>query len=1165
MTKRILFLMTFLAIVYGSAQELTPTLYQEEFNAAYVAYPNIPKGILEGVAYAQTRIRHISGNNESCTGIPQVRGVMGLTENGQGYFNNNLEYVARVSGYSVHEIKTNPATNIMAYAHAYSDLVSRKAVGLSDFSGHDQILKTLSEIPWNKNAGSDFALSCFTYEVFQFMNNPTFQTAFELPARSVNLAAIYGASNLEVLSSKKIAISEEAVLNERMHKFESFDRTAEYGPALWNGTPACNYSSRAGVAVSAVTVHTIQGSYAGAISWALNCASNVSYHYVVRSSDGQITQMLLEADKGWHVGSENPYTIGIEHEGYVDDPVWYTEAMYVASADLVRDITESGYGISPLRTYQGVATAGTLTLGGCTKIKGHQHFPGASHTDPGINWNWEHYYQLINNSPDVTTYTAEDGTLFDSGGAAGDYEDDERFLYLISPAGATSITLNVVHFNIESGWDYMHIYDGDDLDAALIGTFTGTTIPDIIYSSGGSILLEFRSDCGITTSGWEIGWTSVIGDGVGDELAPHTEVILDAAWYTEDFSAVFTDADDFGGSGIHHQFYQVIDFNGTEWRANANHGFFSDNFDDEIHADWTTHTGSWGISVETLQQSDEELTNTNIYAAVNQNDFDKYLYHWSGKISGVGTNKRAGLHIMCDDPTLTNRGNSYFVWFREDDNQAQIFKVTDDVFSLEESVDFPFSPDIWYDFKTVFDRTTGEITLWINNARVVTWIDPAPWTTGTAVSFRSGNAVYNVNNFKVYHNRAEDTWVEIGPDGDARYQNPDPYTPAAKVKSIVVDSAKNISVIGSQLVDIDWTPPLALTFLNDGVGADIATTTSNTELAANWSETTDMHSGIARYWYAIGTSPGETDIVDWTDNWYADSVVHTGLSLTLGETYYFAVVAENGAGLISDTIYSNGQTLIEPTEPPVALFGADHTNLCGADSVLLENGSTDALSYEWFIPEGSPSYSTEINPYVSFEISGIYVVTLVATGPGGVDTLIQSVSVEVDAQPLAAFTPSALIVSIDEPLVTFENASENADGYFWNFGDGNFSTDDSPWHNYSDLGTFEVALIAINGDCPNDTATTSILVTDTYGIAEEGMRLKVYPVPAKSVLNLAGLPYEGMEFNYRIYDSAGKLVQETSTVYSNNMGIEVGHLAAGTYQLELAFDQGLIQQKIILE
>ena len=59
--------------------------------------------------------------------------------------------------------------------------------------------------------------------------------------------------------------------------------------------------------------------------------------------------MLCESDKGWHVGTENPYTIGIEHDGYVSDPNNYTVAMYATTADLCADIANSGYGIEALR------------------------------------------------------------------------------------------------------------------------------------------------------------------------------------------------------------------------------------------------------------------------------------------------------------------------------------------------------------------------------------------------------------------------------------------------------------------------------------------------------------------------------------------------------------------------------------------------------------------------------------------------------------------------------------------------------------------------------------------------------------------------------------------------------------------------------------------------
>ena len=42
-----------------------------------------------------------------------------------------------------------------------------------------------------------------------------------------------------------------------------------------------------------IVIHVTQGSYAGAISWFQNPNSRVSAHYVLRSSDGEITQMAV--------------------------------------------------------------------------------------------------------------------------------------------------------------------------------------------------------------------------------------------------------------------------------------------------------------------------------------------------------------------------------------------------------------------------------------------------------------------------------------------------------------------------------------------------------------------------------------------------------------------------------------------------------------------------------------------------------------------------------------------------------------------------------------------------------------------------------------------------------------------------------------------------------
>jgi hypothetical protein len=54
----------------------------------------------------------------------------------------------------------------------------------------------------------------------------------------------------------------------------------------------------------------------------------------------------------------------------------------------------------------------------------------------------------------------------------------------------------------------MYVYDGNSLSSPLIGTYTGTTIPGTISSTGGEMLIQFRSDCSTINPGWNISWTS---------------------------------------------------------------------------------------------------------------------------------------------------------------------------------------------------------------------------------------------------------------------------------------------------------------------------------------------------------------------------------------------------------------------------------------------------------------------------------------------------------------------------------------------------------------------------------------------------------------------------------------------------------------------------------
>ena len=176
-----------------------------------------------------------------------------------------------------------------------------------------------------------------------------------------------------------------------------------------------NYSVGRGVPITTIVIHDMEGYYSTSITWFQNPQAAACAHYLIRSSDGQITQMVKDEDTAWHAGNTavNHAAIGIEHEGFAaQGATWYTETMYKSSAALVRWITDT-YQIPRDRTH----------------IIGHYEVPDASHTTGGTDpahpgwyggahahhdpcdtwlgdptwhntkacyWDWAHYLDLVN-------------------------------------------------------------------------------------------------------------------------------------------------------------------------------------------------------------------------------------------------------------------------------------------------------------------------------------------------------------------------------------------------------------------------------------------------------------------------------------------------------------------------------------------------------------------------------------------------------------------------------------------------------------------------------------------------------------------------------------------------------------------------------------------------
>jgi hypothetical protein len=142
-----------------------------------------------------------------------------------------------------------------------------------------------------------------------------------------------------------------------------------------------------GLAIRYAVVHDTEVGYDPTLAEFQNSHAYVSAHYVIRSSDGFVTQMVPTRDVAWHAGNwyVNTHSVGIENEGFaLQGAKWFTPRLYHSLARLTR--------------YQAKRFGFRLDR---AHVIGHDQVPGPSspyqagmHWDPGTYFNWAHFMAL---------------------------------------------------------------------------------------------------------------------------------------------------------------------------------------------------------------------------------------------------------------------------------------------------------------------------------------------------------------------------------------------------------------------------------------------------------------------------------------------------------------------------------------------------------------------------------------------------------------------------------------------------------------------------------------------------------------------------------------------------------------------------------------------------
>jgi PKD repeat protein len=158
---------------------------------------------------------------------------------------------------------------------------------------------------------------------------------------------------------------------------------------------------------------------------------------------------------------------------------------------------------------------------------------------------------------------------------------------------------------------------------------------------------------------------------------------------------------------------------------------------------------------------------------------------------------------------------------------------------------------------------------------------------------------------------------------------------------------------------------------------------------------------------------------------------------------------------------------------PVAAFTVANTSGCAPLAAQFTNQSVNSGSWYWEFGDGYTS--TQQDPVHNYYGSNSYNVTLHAYNSAGCHSVYTMPAAVSASSPSTNFTASNVNGCAPLP-VTFTNTTQGAVSYFWDFGDGNTSTQQNPSHTYATPGMYTVMLISANAQGCIDTMAMPGLV-----------------------------------------------------------------------------------------
>ena len=140
--------------------------------------------------------------------------------------------------------------------------------------------------------------------------------------------------------------------------------------------------------------------------------------------------------------------------------------------------------------------------------------------------------------------------------------------------------------------------------------------------------------------------------------------------------------------------------------------------------------------------------------------------------------------------------------------------------------------------------------------------------------------------------------------------------------------------------------------------------------------------------------------------------------------------------------------------------------------------------------------------------------------------------------------------------LTFQDASVGATSWFWDFGDGNTSTQQSPPHFYLEDGEYEVVLTVSNGQCESTYSQTIVIINSGIGEITGLKAFELYPTVGSGQFTLEADLDRVADLEIEVRNALGQVVHELVRPQTSVLREQVTlpELAAGAYFVQLRVD-----------